>query len=350
MRIMSDPDFEPVDLRNSAGVTVHDVARMAGVSAITVSRALNKPKQLSPATLERVLAAVERSGYVTNRLAGGLRSNRSRLVAAVVPTISGPVFLETIESMTAALAESGYQLMLGQSGYSDSREDDLLEAVIARRPDAIVLTGVAHTAKGRRRLLGCGIPVLETWDMTASPIDMLVGFSHEAIGAAVWRFAAQGGARRPALIAGDDDRSRRRARSFVDAARATIGEVPVEYVPAPTTLASGRSALARLVDAGVPFDFVFCSSDLLALGVMTEAQARGLEIPEAFSLVGFGDLAFASSLHPALTTVRIDGTAIGRIAAGLIVRSIEREPIAERVVDVGFEIVARATTFVGSKR
>lgn len=342
------PALEPRP-RGSSSVTVHDVARIAGVSAITVSRALNKPAQLSPATLARVLNAVEQSGYVPNRLAGGLRSSRSRLVAAVVPTISGPVFLETIESLTLALAEAGYQLMLGQTGYSDSREDALLEAVIGRRPDAVMLTGVLHSANGRRRLLECGIPIVETWDMTAEPIDMLVGFSHEDIGRSVCEFLSGRQARRFAVISGDDDRARRRAGSFVAEAMRLDSQarVPVEFVSAPTTLASGRAALARLLDGGHAFDALFCSSDLLALGVMTEAQSRGLPIPQAFELMGFGDLAFAQSLHPALSTVRIDGTSIGQLAADLLIRSITGQPIDRRIIDVGFTIVARGTTRAG---
>ncbi|CAN5379235.1 LacI family DNA-binding transcriptional regulator [soil metagenome] len=339
------PTIEPRP-RGSSSVTVHDVARLAGVSAITVSRALNKPGQLSPATLERVLTAIERSGYVPNRMAGGLRSSRSRLVAAVVPTISGPVFLETIESLTLALAEAGYQLMLGQTGYSDSREDALLEAVIGRRPDAVMLTGVLHSPNGRRRLLECGIPIVETWDMSSAPIDMLVGFSHEAIGQAVCTFLVERGRRRFAIVSGDDDRARRRAQSFVAEAmrRDPTAQVPVELVPAPTTLASGRAALARLLDRGDTFDALFCSSDLLALGVMTEAQSRGIAVPQTFSLMGFGDLAFAQSLHPALSTVRIDGTSTGRIATDLLGRSIAGASVERCVVDVGFTIGARATT------
>jgi len=129
---------------------------------------------------------------VPNLLAGGLASTRSRLVAAVVPTISGPVFLETIQSLTEALAERGYQLMLGQAGYAGSREDALLEAIIGRRPDGIVLTGIMHSAEGRKRLLAAGIPVVETWDLTPTPIDMLVGFSHVEVGRAVAGFCRPG--------------------------------------------------------------------------------------------------------------------------------------------------------------
>jgi transcriptional regulator with XRE-family HTH domain len=128
--------------RGSGGITLSDVAKLAGVSAITVSRALNTPDLVTPETREKVRHAVERTGYVPNLLAGGLASNRSRLVAAVVPTIAGPVFLETIQALTEALAQKGYQLMLGQSGYDNSREDALIDAIVGRRPDGIVLTGI----------------------------------------------------------------------------------------------------------------------------------------------------------------------------------------------------------------
>ncbi|NDZ13200.1 GntR family transcriptional regulator [Variovorax sp. WS11] len=330
--------------RGSGAVTLHDVAKLAGVAPITASRALNTPAQVSPEVLRKVTDAVARTGYVRNVMAGGLASTRSRLVAAVVPTIAGPVFLQTVQSLTEALAEHGYQLMLGQSGYAESREDALLEAIIGRRPDGIVLTGILHSAEGRRRLLAAGIPVVETWDLTPTPLDMLVGFSHAEVGRAVVDFLHAKGHRRLAVVAGDDERSRRRHQAFCDAARAAgLPEVPLIYVPAPTTLGSGRRALGELL-AGTPsIDAVFCSSDLLALGVMTEAQARGIAVPQQLAVVGFGDLEFAADLHPALSTVRIDSTAIGRQAARFIVERAEGRAVAERVVDIGFSIVERAS-------
>ncbi|KWT75978.1 MULTISPECIES: LacI family DNA-binding transcriptional regulator [unclassified Variovorax] len=330
--------------RGSGAVTLHDVAKLAGVAPITASRALNTPAQVSPEVLRKVSEAVARTGYVRNVLAGGLASTRSRLVAAVVPTIAGPVFLQTVQSLTEALAEQGYQLMLGQSGYTESREDALLDAIIGRRPDGIVLTGILHSTERRRRLLAAGIPVVETWDLTPTPLDMLVGFSHAEVGRAVADFLRARGRRRLAVVAGDDERSRRRHQAFCDAARdAGLPEVPLIYVPAPTTLGSGRRALAELIASSPGIDAVFCSSDLLALGVMTEAQARGIPVPQRLAVVGFGDLEFAADLHPALTTVRIDSAAIGRQAARFIVDRAEGREVAERVVDIGFSIVDRAT-------
>ena len=183
-------------------VTVHDVAKVAGVSAMTVLRAVSAPDNVPAATLAKVRAAVAEAGYVPNLLAGGLRSNKSRLVAVLVPTLAGPVFNEAIQALTAALHERGYQLMLGQSGYNQTREDELLSAILGRRPDGIVLTGVQHSNDTRRRLLASGIPVVETWDLTPTPIDMLVGFSHEAVAEAVCTHLHASGRRQLAVITG----------------------------------------------------------------------------------------------------------------------------------------------------
>ena len=337
-----------VRVSRSGGVTVHDVARLAGVSAITVSRALNAPGQLAADTLERVKDAVARTGYVPNLLAGGLRSARSQLVAAVLPTVAGPVFMELVQALTDAFDEHGYQLMLGQSGYRNSREDALLDAIIGRRPVGIVLTGMAHSAEGRRRLLASRIPIVETWDLSPSPIDMAVGFNHERTGEAVCEFLHAKGRRRMALVSGDDARARRRAAGFTHAARklgllAANEEIPVHWVPAPASMGNSRGGLAALLERLPGLDAVFCSSDLVALGVLTEAHARGIAVPEELAVVGFGDLEFAAGVLPALTTVRIDSARMGRTAAQMLMDRAAGRTVADPIVDVGFSLVQRAS-------
>jgi LacI family gluconate utilization system Gnt-I transcriptional repressor len=343
-RTSDDAEAPALGRRRPGSITVNDVARMAGVSAMTVSRVLNTPDNVPAATRAKVLDAVAKTGYVPNLLAGGLRSSKSRLVAALIPTLSGPVFLETIEALTAALTEHGYQLMLGQSGYVDSREDDLLGAIIGRRPDGIVLTGIMHTPETRRRLLAAGIPVVETWDLTPTPIDMLVGFSHADVGVAVSRYLHARGRRRLAVIGGDDERSRRRNQAFVDTAVALgLPRPAVHLVPAPTTLGSGRSALQALQAQDAGIDAVFCSSDMLALGVLIEAQAAGIAVPGRLAVIGFGDLSFARDLNPALSTVRIDGTRIGREAARCLVERAQGRAVDNKVIDIGFSVVERGS-------
>ncbi|HUK64860.1 MAG TPA: LacI family DNA-binding transcriptional regulator, partial [Dongiaceae bacterium] len=321
--------------RKHGAATVKDVARLARVSAITVSRALNSPESLSAETMKRVRRAIERTGYVPNLLAGGLRSARSKLVAAVVPTVAGPVFLDTIQALTDALDEHGYQLLLGQSGYRTSREDALLDAVIGRRPVGMVLTGMAHSAQGRRRLLAAGIPIVETWDLAPEPIDMAVGFDHERIGEAVCRHFHERGRRHVALVSGDDERAHRRAAGFMRAAKKLgLGaQVPVHWIPAPTTLAAGREGLAQLLARAPRIDGIWGSSDLVALGVLTEAHQRGIAVPRDLAVVGFGDLQFAAGVVPSLTSVRVDGARIGRTAARMIIDRAEGRHVAEPVVD-----------------
>lgn len=337
--------------RAKGGITLIDLARLAGVSPMSASRALNSPEQVSEKILDKVRTAARDTGYVANRLAGGLASQRSRLVAAVIPSIAGPVFQDMIQSLISSLAESKYQLMLGQSGYGKPREDDLLEAIIGRRPDGIVLGGVVPSELGRLQLIASGIPVVETWDMVESPIDMVVGFSHDQIAVAVAQYLLARGRRHLAFVGGDHARAQRRALSFKSAAlnkalplNRRAKSVHIEAMPAPATLRSGREALRRLLDLQPDTDAVFCSSDLIALGVLTEAQARGLKVPADLSVIGFGDLHFAADVYPALSTVHIDGNAIGERAARLIIDRAEGRGSDKPIIDIGFSIITREST------
>jgi LacI family gluconate utilization system Gnt-I transcriptional repressor len=326
-------------------VTLHDVAKLADVAPITASRALNNPEQVSEEVRRRVARAVAQTGYVRNLMAGSLASARSRLVAAVVPTVSGQLFMPMIQALTDSLAAEGYQLMLGQSGYVGTREDALLEAIIGRRPDGVVLTGIMHSAQGRKRLMGAGIPIVETWDLTTTPLDLLVGFSHVDVGRTVADFLHARKRRKLAIVSGNDERAARRTEAFVAQSKAHgVDNVQIVLVPAPTTMRSGRSALIELLKRDKRIDGVFCSSDMLAMGVLTEARSRRINVPDQLAIVGFGDLEFAADTDPALTTVHIDSKRIGEQAAHFIIeRAAGRKP-EPRIVDVGFTIVERKTT------
>jgi LacI family gluconate utilization system Gnt-I transcriptional repressor len=328
-------------------VTLADVARIAKVSSQTVSRVLNTPSQVPPATLAGVRAAIEQAGYVPATAAASLPPQRSKLVAVLVPTLSGTVFTETVEALNKALARNGYQMMLGESGYHDADEDALLDNLLRRRPDGIVLTRVVKSMAARKRLSAAGIAVVETWDLTPKPIDMLIGFSHAEVGQAVARHFHAMGRRCPGLIMGDDPRATRRGDAFVRlVARqhlhtANYPAVPLVRVSAPATVSAGRAGLGELLTRCPALDAVFCSTDMVALGVLIEARKRGLRVPQDLAVVGFGDLAFAQSTDPALTTVRVDGTAIGQRAAQFVMSRAEGWPVAEPVIDMGFLLVRR---------
>jgi len=326
-------------------VTLDDIARLAGVSPMTVSRVVNRPELVSAGTIERVRSAIRRTGYVPNLLAGGLASRRSRLVAAIVPSITNGIFVEAIEALTDRLAAAGYQVVLGLSGYPPTREDALLSALLGRRPDAHYLTGNAHSREARRLLLAAHIPVVETWDLTPTPVDMAIGFSHERVGEAVARHLLARGYRRFGTICADDARAQVRRAGFVaELARNGIRDVAASTIVAPSTLAQGRAAIVDLLERGRPPRVVFCSSDLLAQGALEEVRRRGIAVPDGIALMGFGGLAFTAHTSPPLSTVAVDRAGIGRRAAEAILARLEGAAARPRVVDVGFTIVDRATT------
>jgi len=325
-------------------VTLKDVAKLAGVSPITVSRVLNRPEMVTPGTRERVRQVVERTGYVPNLLAGGLASRKTRFVAAVVPAISNQVFSESIQSLTDRMWESGYQVLLGTTGYPTSREENLLAAILSRRPDGIFLTGISHSVESHRRLAAARIPVVEAWDLTPTPVDMLVGFSHEKVGQAVAEYLLGRGYRQFGVISADDARAEVRRIEYQSVLeKHGIADVSTVLVPAPSNFRLGREGLARLLERGPLPQAVFCSSDTLAHGILTEARSRGLSVPGDLAIVGFGDLDFAAHTFPPLSTVRIDRPAIGRIAAEALLARIEGRPV-ERIVDIGFHVMERGTT------
>ncbi|MFK3780171.1 LacI family DNA-binding transcriptional regulator [Agrobacterium sp. NPDC089420] len=325
-------------------VTLADIAKLAGVSPVTVSRAINTPNMVKPRTLEAIERVIARTGYVPNLLAGGLASRRSRLIAAIVPSVSSTIFAETIEGLNAELVSAGYQLLLGLSGYDNARELELTRAILARRPDGIILTGITHLKETRAMLTGAGLPIVEIWDSTPSPLDTAVGFSHAAVGALVAEHLLIRGYDRYAQIGANDPRAVQRRDGFVGRLRGIADvELPALEMNSPSTFRDGRLAMAQLLDRGQGTLGVFCSSDVVAHGALAEAHARGCSIPDRLAIVGFGDFDFAPYTHPPLTTVRIDRRDIGTKAARSILRKIEGDRDVEAMINIDFHIVARGT-------
>lgn len=316
-----------------------DVAREAGVALATVSRVLNAPELVAPATREKVLGAVARLGYVPDLNAGSLASARSRIVGAVVPTLLNAWFADTMEGLAAALAPAGYQLMLAQSNYHAQAEAGLVQAFLGRRVEGLVLTGGQHDDAVRATLRRLRLPVVETWDLPEKPIDLAVGFSNVAAGEAVGRHLRERGRRRVGFIGADEPRSLQRR----DGLQRALGvpAVPCELVEPPSTLEAGEGALQRLLEREPRLDALFCSNDILALGALLQCRRQGWAVPDRLAVVGFSDLAMARAAWPALTTVRVDAQALGRAAGRLLLQRLAGQKPARRVQDLGFTLVER---------
>lgn len=315
---------------------------------MTVSRCLNQPETVRNETRLKVQRAIEQTGYVPNRLAGSLKSSRSRLVAVVLPMVTNPLFSDTFQAINDRLTKAGYQVLLGVSGYKSEQEQELLEVILSRRPDGIILTGTLHTPGSRHRLRASQLPVVETWDLSSEPIDMLVGFSHEQVGRDVARQLLSQGYRDFALLAVNDPRGLRRAGSFIKTlAEQGIVDVPQQISEGLPTLAHGRSGLNTLLAARAASTrplMIVCTSDTIAHGVLTEAAARGIRVPQEVAVMGFGDMNFAAHTFPSLSTVRIDGHVMGDSAALMLLDRLQGSEDCATVKDIGYTIVERGST------
>lgn len=326
-------------------VTLDVVAKIAGVSAITVSRAINKPEKVAPKTLEKVNKAISETGYVPNLLAGALASRTSRLIAAIVPSIANLLYAETIRLFSRRCREAGYQVLLGDSGYPEVLEEELVAAILTRRPDGILLTGVDHSPACRNLLLAANIPIVETWDITPSPLDIVVGFNHVKVGQEVASFIYKKGYRTVGFVTADDTRGVLRRQSTQQALEDYgCKDFHTASVPAPTTMGLGRAGTKQLLDQGFKSGVIFCSSDTLAQGVVAELQSQSIGVPDDVSVIGFGDQVFSAFTHPPLTTVRIDRERIGREAVDALLARIKGESVKNSIIDVGFSILERETT------
>jgi len=294
------------------------------------------PNLVAPETRGRVEAAMRELGYVPNQVAGALASARTSSVGVLVPTIANSIFADTVQGLSDELEPLGYAVILAQSRYDDAREDHMLAALLSRRPEAIVMVGSPATEDGARLLRRAAIPVVETWDLPAAPIDAVAGFDNYQAGVAVARHFVAQSRKALAFIGGDDPRAARRWNGFNDTALKAGLQVPRRLVL--DRNASGSVvALADLPEV----DAVFAANDAHAIGFMSGLRAAGLlrngpASEQPVAVIGLGDLEMGRLIAPSLSTIRVHGDAIGRTAARLI---LTRD--GPRRVDLGFELVLR---------
>lgn len=332
--------------------TMIDVARAAGVSPMTVSRALRGDPSAAPATRARIAAIADELGYVLDASAAALSSRRSGFIAVTLPSLNNANFADTLRGLTeglaAGLAATPLQILLGYTDYNTAEEERMVASLLRRQPEAIVVTGGAHTPRARRLLAGAGIPVIEMWDQPSDPIGHVVGFSNAEASALMVRRLHEKGYRAMGFLGVATTRDTRggdRLRGFRDALEA-LGLSPhrvVEVGAPPVTMAQGAEAMARMVTQFPDVDAVLCVSDLSAMGALHEARARGLRIPQDVAVAGFGDFDLAAYTEPALTTINVEPQEIGRRVAQVIVGAIGPRPAdaAPRRLTTAIRIVER---------
>ncbi len=310
-------------------VKMTDVAKAAGVSPMTVSRAFRADASIEEKTRKRVLEAAEKLGYMFDERASNLRSRKSDFVAVTVPTINNPNFAETVDALSLQLASVGLQVLLGYDRYDTAEEELRLQQLLRRRPEAIVVTGGRHSARSRRLLEASGIPVIETWDLPEQPLGHVVGFSNSsAMQLAVDHVVARG-ARRIAFIGGDfnqDTRGADRRSGFIQSME-RHGLDPGCLIPigGPSSIRNGTSAMAHLLDTHSDIEAVVGVFDHASFGALAECQRRGIRVPEDIMIASFGAIDIATFAYPSITTVDPHASEIGR-RVGLLIADLLENP------------------------
>ena len=326
---------------------MRDVARAVGKSPMTVSRALRGDTTVSAKTRALVRKSADEMGYVYDSTAHVFRTQKSGFVAVTVPSINNANFAETFRGLSDGLEGTGMQLLLGSTNYSVDKEYEIVRQLLARNPEAIVLTGGYHLPQTRRLLEKAQIPVIEIWDLPAEPLGHVVGFSNAEAMSKIVTHLVENGRRKLAFIGASDGSDMRGAarRDGVIAAAQALGLPEVSLIDAgfaPVSMRHGSQAVADLGQSLSRLDALVCVSDPVAFGALNECRRLGVNVPQDIAITGFGCFEVATVSSPRIETVDVHANQIGRKVAAVL-QDIFTGQIDGQWIDVGSTLVRGET-------
>jgi LacI family transcriptional regulator, gluconate utilization system Gnt-I transcriptional repressor len=337
----------PPRSRATGRVTLADVAAVAGVSPITVSRALRGERAVDPELVARVRAAADRLGYTPDPAARALASSRSTHVALLIPLLSNALFVDLLEGVQRTLRPEGYQTLIGVTHYDAGEEEQLLREQLQHRPAGLLVTGMSQRDSTRALMLSSGIPCVHLMEVSEAAGVYCVGLSQIDAAAALTRHLLARGYRRIAFAAAQlDPRTLQRREGWRgELQRAGLYAPTLEWLnPAPSSLALGGTMFEQIAAQTPSVDAIFFCNDDLAQGALLAALRLGIAVPERVAVAGFNDLTGSDQMLPPLTTVRTPRAEIGAAAASMLVRLMRGEAPAPSCVNVGYELVVREST------
>lgn len=328
-------------------VTIKDIAKAAGLSHSTVSRALRDHPAVAPATVQRVRAIAEELGYVPSAVARGLKTAETRVIGVIVSRITDPFLTEVLDGIRETLCEAGYSLFLA-AGQDDASLDQAMQAMFERRPDGLIICSAAvepDDIDRLRRQLRAPVVLAHNYADATTP-DTLYHDDRFG-GQAVTEHLLALGHTRIAYIGsvatGRVSREREAGfRAALDAAGLSPRQVDIRTVPE-NSLKSGYHAAAELLTHPDPPTALFCYNDVMAVGALRALREAGVRVPADCAVAGFDDIPLAAFTHPPLTTFAQPRAALGRQAADLVLQRREAPDPAPPVTLRG-ELVVRAST------
>jgi len=333
--------------RATGRVTLNDVATAAGVSPITVSRALRGERSVAAELVEKVRAAALQLGYVPDPAARALASSRSSHVAVLIPLLTNALFVDLLEAVHRTLLPAGYQTLIGVTHYDPHEEELLLNSYMAHRPAGLLVTGFDRTEASRQLIAASKVPCVHVMEMTTAHGVHSVGFSQTDAGHAITAHLLSRGRKRIAFVASQlDPRVMQRAEGYRRCLREAGRYDPkLELLnPEPSSLALGSQLFEQMLRTHPDVDAIFFCNDDLAQGGLLAALRAGIKVPDTVAVAGFNDLNGSDQMLPPLTTVHTPRTEIGEQAARMLLQLMRREPLARTCIDVGYELIVRGST------
>ena len=307
-------------------LTLRDVSEASGVSEMTVSRVLRNRGDVSDATRERVLTAAKELGYVPNKIAGALASQRVNLVAVIIPSLSNMVFPRVLTAISEVLDETPLQPVVGVTNYLPEREEKVLYEMLSWRPSGVIIAGLEHSDASKAMLRGAGIPVVEIMDTDGTPIDSVVGISHRRAGRMMAEAIIKAGYRRIGFLGTKmplDHRARKRFEGFTEAlAKAGLEVVDQEFYAGGSALAKGREMTAAMLARSPDIDFLYYSNDMIGAGGLLHCIDAGIDVPGQVGLAGFNGIDLLDGFSKRLATMDSCRAEIGRKAAEIIAQGV----------------------------
>lgn len=312
-------------------LTLRDVSEASGVSEMTVSRVLRNRGDVSAATRERVLKAAKELGYVPNKIAGALASQRVNLVAVIIPSLSNMVFPEVLGGISEVLETTDLQPVVGVTDYLPEKEEKVLYEMLSWRPSGVIIAGLEHTDAAKAMLRNAGIPVVEIMDVDGKPVDAMVGISHRRAGREMAKAILKAGYTNIGFLGTKmplDHRARKRFEGFTEAlAKSGIEIMDQEFYSGGSALLKGREMTQAMLERTPELDFLYFSNDMIGAGGMLYLLEQGIDIPGQIGLAGFNGVELLQGLPRKLASMDACRRESGRHAAEIIAARVAGEDI-----------------------
>ena len=324
-------------------LTLREVSEASGVSEMTVSRVLRNRGDVSEKTRTKVLAAAKELGYVPNKIAGALASQRVNLVGVIIPSLSNMVFPEVMTGISEELEGTELQPVVGVTDYLPEKEERVLYEMLSWRPSGVIIAGLEHSDAARAMLQSSGIPVVEIMDTDGNPIDAMVGISHRRAGRKMAEAIFKAGYRRIGFLGTKmplDHRARKRFEGFTQAlAKSGIEIADQEFYSGGSALVKGREMTEAMLKRTPDLDFLYYSNDMIAAGGLLYLLEAGIDVPGQIGLAGFNGVELLEGLPRRLATMDACRLEIGRKAAQIIAsRQEENDEDVEGIVELSPKI------------